>query len=145
MKSLRNNLLVLGMLFLSQLTFSQAWKGTGDQKAQVGLSAWGYGVGLTGSYDYGISSMVSLGAGGNFYFSDNNKSNFFIFGRANFHLQDTLNLPSEWDIYPGIDLGVYNSGLGLAAHIGARYFFTDKIGAFAEIGNNGGIGAVFNF
>jgi hypothetical protein len=43
---------------------------------------------------------------------------------------------SIWDFY--------NSGLGLGAHLGARYMFTSKIGIYAEIGNHGTLGAVFN-
>lgn len=127
---------------------AQAWNGTGDQKVQVGLSAWGNGTGLTGTYDYGITDLFSVGGGANIYFSgykDNDKSNnFFIFGRFNAHLQNVLNMESKWDIYPGLDLGVIGNTFGLGAHIGARYFFNDKFGAFVEIGNNGSIGLSIN-
>ncbi|MDG4650667.1 hypothetical protein P6F25_00020 [Chryseobacterium arthrosphaerae] len=59
-------------------------------------------------------------------------------------MQDALNLPSKWDIYPGVDLGVLGKDFGIGAHIGARYFFTEKIGVFAEVGNNGSLGVSFN-
>ncbi len=137
--------LVFSMLLTTATISAQAWNGKGDQKVQIGLSAWGNGTGITGTYDYGISEVVSLGAGANIYFSDYKEdSNFFVFGRANFHLQEALNLPSQWDIYPGVDLGLLGNTFGLGAHIGARYYFNDRIGAFAEIGNNGSIGVSIN-
>jgi hypothetical protein len=44
------------------------------------------------------------------------------------------------DIYPGVDVGVLGKDFGIGAHIGARYFFTNRIGVFAEVGNNGSLG-----
>lgn len=141
--------LITGILLVfSNFSFAQAWNGTGDQKVQIGLSAWGNGTGITGTYDYGISNMLSVGGGANFYFDnykDNDKNNnFFIFGRLNVHLQDVLGLEDKWDIYPGVDVGVIKNTFGLGAHIGARYFFNDKLGAFVEIGNNGSVGVSIN-
>jgi hypothetical protein len=48
------------------------------------------------------------------------------------------------DIYPGVDVGVLGKDFGIGAHIGARYFFTERIGVFAEVGNNGSLGVSFN-
>ncbi len=136
------------VLILCNAAFAQAWTGQGDQKVQIGLSTWGYGTGITGTYDYGVSNLLSVGAGANLYFSgykDDNKDNkSFIFGRLNAHLQEPLNLPDEWDIYPGLDIGILGDSFGLGAHIGARYFFNDKFGAFIELGNNGSIGVSIN-
>jgi hypothetical protein len=98
---------------------------------QLGLSAWGYGTGITGTYDYGFNKLISVGAGLNGYF-DNYKNNdkdnrVFVFGRLNFHLKEALNLPPKLDIYPGVDVGVLGKDFGIGAHIGARYFFTEKL------------------
>lgn len=137
------------MLFAGIFANAQAYTGKGDQKVNLGLNAWGYGTGITATYDYGLSDVISIGAGGNAYFDnyrDNNKDNrVFIFGRLNFHLREALDLPEQLDIYPGVDLGVLGRDFGIGAHIGARYFFTDKIGVFAEVGNNGSLGVSFNF
>lgn len=136
------------MLLFSQFAFAQAWQGNGDQKVQIGVSAWGNGTGITGTYDYGLGNIISVGAGANVYFSgykeQDKNNNFFIFGRLNAHLQNVLNLDNQWDIYPGLDLGVIGNTFGLGAHIGARYFFNDKFGAFVELGNNGSIGVSIN-
>jgi len=127
---------------------AQAWTGKGDQKINAGLSAWGYGTGITGTYDYGLNGLISVGAGLNVYF-DNYKDNdddnrVFVFGRVNFHLKEALQLPEKLDIYPGVDVGVVGRNFGLGAHIGARYFFTERIGVFAEVGNNGSLGVSIN-
>ncbi|MGU3376789.1 DUF6646 family protein [Chryseobacterium sp. M5A1_1a] len=136
------------IFFFGATANAQAWTGKGDQKVQLGLSAWGYGTGITGTYDYGLNKLISVGAGLNGYFSNyknNDKDNrVFVFGRLNFHLQEALNLPSKWDIYPGVDVGAVGKDFGIGAHIGARYFFTERIGVFAEVGNNGSLGVSFN-
>lgn len=142
-------MILLLMLFAGIITNAQAYTGKGDQKVNLGLNAWGYGTGITATYDYGLSDVISIGAGGNAYFDnyrDNNKDNrVFIFGRLNFHLKEALDLPEQLDLYPGVDLGVLGRDFGIGAHIGARYFFTDKVGVFAEVGNNGSLGVSFNF
>lgn len=135
---------IASMFIMSQLAFSQAWSGAGDQKVQAGISAWGNGTGITGTYDYGLSNLVSVGGGLNLYFDGGNDDDFFVFGRVNFHLQDFLNLPDKWDIYPGASVGILGNTFGLGVHLGARYYFTDKIGAFVEAGNNGSIGISIN-
>ncbi|WOC52201.1 hypothetical protein BPO_1554 [Bergeyella porcorum] len=142
-------ILAFSMLFAVGTASAQAWNGKGDQKVQVGLNGWGYGTGITGSYDYGLGKIVSVGAGANVYFDgykDNNKdNNFFVFGRVGFHLQEPLNLPSQWDIYPGVNLGLLGSDFGIGAHLGVRYFFNNKVGIYGEFGNNGSLGVSINF
>lgn len=127
---------------------AQAWTGKEDQKINAGLSAWGYGTGITGTYDYGLNKLISVGAGLNIYFdnykNNDDKNRAFVFGRINFHLKDALQLPEKLDIYPGADVGVVGNSFGLGAHIGARYFFTERIGVFAEVGNNGSLGVSIN-
>ncbi|MEG0760606.1 hypothetical protein SAMN05421796_101274 [Chryseobacterium piscicola] len=141
--------LMMIILFSGLAVQAQAYTGSGDQKVNAGLSAWGYGTGIAGTYDYGINDLISVGAGLNVYFEnfkDNNSDNrFFAFGRVNFHLNKTLQLPEKLDIYPGVDVGVLHREFGIGAHIGARYFFTQNIGVFAEVGNNGSLGVSFNF
>lgn len=139
---------IMMLIFASNAVHAQAWTGKGDQKINAGLSVWGYGTGITGTYDYGLNNLISVGGGLNAYFDnykDNDNNNrVFVFGRLNFHLKDALQLPEKLDLYPGIDIGVVGSDFGLGAHIGARYFFTDKIGVFAEVGNNGSLGVSIN-
>ena len=143
-------LLVCSMFFLGQMAFAQAWNGKGDQKVQVGFNGWGYGTGITATYDYGLGNIVSLGAGANFFFDHSNDKyeddDFGVFGRVNFHLQEPLSLPEKWDIYPGVDLKKKKkSGTYFGAHLGVRYFFNNNVGIYGEFGNNGSLGVSFNF
>jgi hypothetical protein len=148
LKSMKKLVFML-MVFAGVAVSAQAYTGKGDQKVNLGFNAWGYGTGITATYDYGLNQLISVGAGANAYFDgykDNNKDNrVFIFGRVNFHLKEALELPEKLDIYPGVDLGVLGRDFGIGAHIGARYFFTEKVGVFAEVGNNGSLGVSFNF
>jgi len=131
-------------LFTMGVMQAQAYSGASDQKISLGFVPWGYGSGLSVIYDHGISDIVSLGAGGEIYFGDeHNDGNFYIFGRANFHLGKVLDMPSNMDLYPGVDVG-FNDGLGLGAHLGFRYLFNDKIGAYIEAGSRGSLGILFN-
>ncbi|AKH96260.1 MULTISPECIES: DUF6646 family protein [Elizabethkingia] len=140
---------IIGM-FAIQMASAQAWNGQGDQKIQAGMNVWGKGgFGVKGSYDYGIADAISIGAGVGIYsegktVDGNKKTAISVYARANYHLKDVLELPDKFDIYPGITMGVLGDTFDFGAHIGFRYFFTPTIGAFAEVGNRGGIGVVFN-
>ncbi|NAW50490.1 hypothetical protein GNY06_03510 [Elizabethkingia argentiflava] len=133
-----------------QITSAQAWDGTGDQKVQAGINVWGNGgFGVKVSYDYGIAEAISIGSSLGVFsegktVDGQKKTAISIVTRANYHLKDILDLPEHFDIYPGISLGLMGSAFDFGAHIGFRYFFTPSIGAFAEVGNRGGIGVVFN-
>ena len=137
-------ILAMAAINLSGFGFAQAWTGAGDQKAQGGINAWGFGTGPTATYDYGLTSLISVGAGANVYFNEKD-DNPFVFARVGFHLQETLALPAELDIYPGANVGVAGRNFGLAVYIGARYFFTENWGAFVEAGNNGSFGVSYSF
>lgn len=134
---------VLCILSISSAN-AQAYNGSGDQKVSLGFVPWGYGSGLTAMYDYGVSDLISVGGGGEFYFGNHdNDDNFYIFGRANVHVGELLNMPSNMDLYPGVDVG-FTHGLGLGAHLGFRYLFNDNIGAYIEAGSRGSLGLIIN-
>ena len=139
-------LLFTALFCIISMSFANAqlYGGQGDQKVSVGLVPWGYGTGITAMYDHGITDLISVGGGGEFYFGGKeNHDDFYIFGRANFHLGEMLSLPSNMDLYPGVDIG-FNSGIGLGAHLGFRYLFSDNIGAYIEAGSRGSLGVFIN-
>ena len=130
---------VLTLLFVFE-TESQSFNGKGDSKINVGYNIYGYGNGINASYNYGLNDQFSIGAGGSYYF-DNEENDYFLFARANFHLGPLMDLPRKLDIYPGVEFGYLSSeNIGLAAYIGVRYFFTDRLGVYAEIGSSGSVG-----
>lgn len=124
---------------------SQSYKGGGDQKINVGYEIYDLGNGVKASYDFGINQTFSMGFGGT-YFITSDEEDYFIYLRAAYHFGDLFDLPSELDIYPGVELGYKSSeNVGISGYLGVRYFFTKKFGVFAEFGNNGALGLSFNF
>lgn len=125
--------------------------------AGVGLSSWG--VPVYAGLDYSVTDDITIG--GELSYRSKNEDYHFakfkhtVFGVAvngNYHFNRILKLPKEFDLYGGVSLGYYNwnskyegdgefeysgsyaSGVGFAAQIGGRYFFTDKFGLNLEFG-----------
>ena len=119
--------------------------------AGVGLSGWGvpFYVGL----DHYITHDISLGGEFSYRgYNEHYQSYYYnhniigISGNLNYHLNSLLNIPSRWDFYLGPNIGFYSwtspdgytgnhsSGLGLGGQVGARYYFTNKVGINLEFG-----------
>ncbi len=137
---------ILPFLFvLSFSSFAQSFDGKGDAKINLGYDIYGHGNGIRGSFDIGLCDLFSVGAGAAYYFN-NDENDYYLFARTAMHLGLLLDFPKQLDMYPGISLG-YLSGndVGYDAYLGIRYFFTEKIGVFAEIGNTGSVGLSYSF
>jgi hypothetical protein len=130
-------------LFIVCMVNSQAFKGKGDIKAQVGASLQSGGTGLFISSDIGLGENISIGAAVNYLLSANTQQvygltieepkfvdKFDLKARFNANIGNVFKLDPKMDIYPGLDLGLRNLGL----HAGFRYFFTDGFGVFGEAG-----------
>ena len=119
--------------------------------AGVGLSGWGvpFYVGL----DHYITHDISLGGEFSYRgYNEHYQSYYYnhniigISGNLNYHLNSLLNIPNRWDFYLGPNIGFYSwtspdgytgnhsSGLGLGGQVGARYYFTNKVGINLEFG-----------
>jgi len=69
-----------------------------------------------------------------------------ISGNVNYHFNNLLSIPYNWDLYAGLNVGYYiwnspndydgdhHSSLGLGAQIGGRYYFTESFGVNLEFG-----------
>ncbi|MEN8124703.1 MAG: DUF6646 family protein [Bacteroidota bacterium] len=136
--------LFLLLVFFTTVIFSQSYDGKGDIKLSIGYDLYGFGNGIRANLDYGLTDIFSVGAGASYYFS-NPDNDYYLYGRTAIHLGLLLDFHSKFDLYPGIQVG-YLSGndIGFDAFIGAKYFFTEKIGIYAEIGRNGSIGLSIN-
>jgi len=136
--------LVLFLIGTSGL-FAQNFSGSGDQKLQAGFNFYGHGTGIKATYDYGLGNQFSIGVGGVFYNSGDYNAKFFVFGRADYHFAEPINLPEQWDTYLGVELGLVGDGeFGLGGHLGARYALSDTFSIFVEAGNNGAVGIALN-
>jgi outer membrane immunogenic protein len=145
MKKLIFGLLLLGAT--SIMAQSPISPGQKQLNAGFGISTWGLPVYV--GVDFGVAQDFSLGGvvsyrGYNDGFGDWSIMTFGMNG--NYHFDNLLDLSSDWNVYGGLTLGYYvwntpngytgnqNSGLGLDAQIGTRYFFSKSFAANLELG-----------
>jgi len=128
-------IIVFGLLLTAGFINAQAYSGKGDQKFQVGANFQDNATGIMLTYDRGLGENISIGLQTTYLLSvdgDGSKfdDNFDIKARFSANIGNVLKLPSQIDIYPGLNLGLRNFG----AHAGIRYFFSDGFGLFTEVG-----------
>lgn len=140
------SIFTLVLLFTMTTLSAQAYKGKGDTKFQVGANFQSEGTGIMSSLDYGIGENISLGIKGIYLLGVEDFSDLVAIGglpienpefgdrfdirvRFNANLGNVINIDENFDLYPGLDLGLKNFG----GHLGARYFFTTGFGIFTEI------------
>lgn len=150
---MKKHLLMISFLLVSSLIFAQSpiSKGESQLNAGVGLSSWGVPVFV--GLDYGVHPDITVGGELSFrqykdkYVNVNyDHSVIGISGNGNYHFNRVLEIPNNWDLYAGLNLGFYiwnspddyqgshSSGLGLGGQIGGRYYFNDKVGLNLEFG-----------
>lgn len=128
-----------------------------DLNAGVGFSNWGVPVYI--GLDYGVHKDITIGAefsyrsyrehwrGNKHYPPAYYRHQVWGFlANGNYHFNSLLEIPKQWDLYAGLNIGFiqinspdyyyggYRSGLGLGAQIGGRYYFNDKFGLNLELG-----------
>ena len=108
------------MIFTVGLVMAQtdAYKGVGDIKVNLGANLQDGGTGIVSSVDYGLGESFSIGAQAGYLlgvkeiggeipkFGDR----FDLKVRLNANLGSVLKLPSNVDVYPGLNLGLKNFG-----------------------------------
>ena len=72
-----------------------------------------------------------------------------IQANGNYHFNEVLDIPSEWDFYAGANLNYYNwnskyngvsnnysdeDNFGIGLQVGGRYFFSDNFGVNLQVG-----------
>ena len=116
---------------------TDAFKGKDDLRYQIGANMQDGGTGIMTSLDYGLGESFSIGAQAGYLLGAKEIAGagkpafgdrFNIKARFNANLGNVIGLPSNVDIYPGLNLGLKNFG----GHIGGRVFFNKGFGLFAE-------------
>ncbi len=116
---------------------NDAFRGAGDMRLNLGANIQSGGAGIVTSLDVGLGESFSVGAQAGYLLGVEEEvtggkaraeHRFDVKARANAHLGDVIGLPENFDIYPGLNLGLKNFG----AHAGVRYFFDKGFGVFAE-------------
>ncbi len=126
------------VLFLSATTliFAQGPIAKGGKQLNLGLGLSSWGLPIYAGMDFGIHKDITLGGEISFR-SYNNNGLACISGNGNYHFNSLLYIPTNWDFYAGLNLGMYVgntnlSGFDLGAQIGGRYYFNSKFGINLE-------------
>ncbi|WP_194850057.1 DUF6646 family protein [Nonlabens antarcticus] len=126
--------LLAAALFVTSLSMGQAFTGKGDQKFQVGLSTQENATGINATYDYGVGQNISFGISTIYALGVDDDLDADFGERADVRLRfnanigNVMNIDDMFDLYPGLSFGTKNFG----GHLGARYFFSDGFGVYAE-------------
>ena len=146
-------LLLSGFVLIAGFAFSQNPIPVGKSQLNLGVGISGWGVPVYIGIDYGVHKNITIGGEVSFSsYNENWKNNRYhhnitgISGNANYHFNNALEISKKWDLYAGLNLGFYvwtspdnydgnnNSGLGLGAQIGTRYYVSNKVGLNLEFG-----------
>ena len=131
MKKLIVALMLLSVCFVN----AQAYQGKGDDKFQIGANFQNNATGINVSYDFGVGENISLGFSSTYALGIKEEldakfgDRFDLKARFNANLGNVLNVDENFDIYPGLNIGLKNFG----GHLGMRYFFSDGFGIFTEL------------
>ncbi len=146
--------LLIALSLLGRNAFCQGNVSIGHAQLNIGVGLSEYGTPVYLGVEYGAIRNVSIGGElsfrsyneywGQYYYKRNITG---ISANANYHFNNILLIPSQFDFYAGLNLGFYNwsspdasyygnhsSGLGLGAQIGGRYYFNKKFGINLEFG-----------
>jgi hypothetical protein len=130
------NIYTLVAILSFSLLNAQAFKGKSDVTGQVGLTLQNGGTGIGITTDFGMGQNISIGFVAGYMLNadkiGDDKPRFEdradLRVRFNANIGNVLKFDDNLDVYPGLSLGLRNFG----GHLGARYFFTDGFGVFAE-------------
>ena len=128
-------LFIISLLLCTSL-MAQSFTGSGDHKVQIGTNFQDNATGIVATYDVGLGDNISVGLLTTYALGIDDKidadfdDRFDVRGRVNANIGNVLNIDENFDLYPGLSLGLRNFG----GHVGARFFFTEGFGLFSEIG-----------
>ncbi len=159
-------------LLLAVFAFSfanaQAPLEQGGVQLNAGFGTSGWGTPVYVGLDYGIAKNWTLGGELSFqsYNTEGFKNNIIgIQANGNYHFNEILNIPSEWDFYGGASLSYYSwsskyngvkqdyngaDDIGIGLQVGGRYFFSNNFGLNLQVGGSsalsgGKIGITYKF
>jgi len=144
--------IVLMLLLLNSYLYSnsQSSLSRGDKQWNAGLGISTFGLPVYLGIDYGLRRNVTLNGEVSFhrdlYYKSSLKNMLGMVTRVDYHFNTLINIPPAWDLYLGLNLGLYTffdrnypatAAVGIGGHLGGRYFFNDKIGLNMEFGTGG--------
>lgn len=154
MKKIIFSFMLAGLLTFGASKLSAQAFEKGELVINAGLQT-NTGTNLIGTIDLGIADNIHVGAG--IWFQSislfgSSSTSLSLLGRGAYHFEEVVDV-DNLDLYGGGELAINLNGGGtnIALLPGARYYFNEKIGAFAELpiylGSGGGayfrLGAAF--
>jgi hypothetical protein len=156
MRNIHYAFLLVFSLLVSTQSFGQLAVDKGTKFINLGVGLGGYGgivygggsVALAGSFEAGVAKNITVGGIASFRSFSGIGSYYSIGARGSYHVNELLNLSDEkLDLYGGLGLvysgfsykdtylsGYSYGGVDLTLHLGGRYFFSNNLGGFAEVG-----------
>ena len=146
---------IIALFSLSLLTtqsFAQMSidKGTKFVNLGIGVGGGGFYYGSALSFnaaaDFGIFKNITVGGAVGFRSFGSGFGGFDIGPRASYHFNELIKTPEAVDLYAGLGISYFGytggassfydaSFISVPFHVGGRYFFSEKLGGFAEIGS----------
>ena len=129
------NIFTILAFFSICLVHAQSFSGKGDKKVQVGANFQDNATSIFTSLDFGLGENISVGISSAYALGIDSvidkafADRFDLKARFNANIGNVINIDENFDLYPGLNLGLKNFG----THLGARYFFTSGFGIFSEI------------
>lgn len=133
---------LLLFLLIPGFMFSQQALDKGQWQVNAGAGFSNRGIPVYGGIEYAFHRDMTIGAEGALSFFD--KSTYFgAIGNWNYHFNELLNISNDWDLYAGVNAGIY-LGLNNATplgfmgglQIGGRYYFNEKFGINLQAGGS---------
>lgn len=144
-------------VFAFGFTYAQAPLEEGSLQLNAGIGTSGWGTPVYVGVDYGLAPNFTLGGEVSYqsysenlgYGGDLKSSILGLQVNGNYHFNEVLNIPSEWDFYAGANLNYYSwsskyngttynnpsaNNFGLGLQVGGRYFFNDKFAINLQLG-----------
>lgn len=143
-QKLKNLIILLFLVIVYQGAQAQRKSGSYEKYLNFGVGFNSAAVPVYAGVDFGIHPDITLGPQAemnlNFHY-------LWVGAKSDYHFNKILNIPGEWDVYAGLNLGFvsythlhgrryYNgsSGLVLGMQIGGRYYWNSVWGINFEIG-----------
>lgn len=157
-------LALMAAVFFCSYANAQAPLEQGGAQLNAGFGTSGWGTPVYVGVDFGVAPNITVGGelsyqSYNRYYSnayDYKSSIFGIQANGNYHFNELLSIPSEWDFYAGANLNYYNwttkldgqkvnydeDNFGIGIQVGGRYFFTERFGVNVQAGGGNVVSGV---
>lgn len=134
--------ILLVFLFIPGCLLCQQALKQGNWQVNAGAGFSNRGIPIYGGVDYAFHKDMTVGAEGALNFYD--KSTYLgAIGNWNYHFNDLLNLTNDWDVYAGVNVGIYlglnnivPAGFMGGIQLGGRYYINDQLGLNFQVGGS---------